>query len=69
MFPLKGMRYKIRVAPATPEQEYAVKAVQDTLAARDGVLEDKAKIFTTGWLATAEEALELFKEIKKTKDP
>jgi hypothetical protein len=68
MFRLKGMRYKIQAAP-TQEQELAIKDMQDQLVANGIVFEEEeVKIFTTGWVATAEEALELFKEIKETED-
>ena len=66
--PLKGMRYKIQAAP-TQEQELAIKDMQDQLAAKGVVFEEEGgKIFTTGVFVTAEEALELFKELTETED-
>jgi hypothetical protein len=57
------MRYKIHAVP-TPEQELAPKQSLAWHLEQGGApLEGSDKILTTGWLATAEEALQMFKEL------
>jgi hypothetical protein len=63
MFPLKAMRYKIQAAP-TPEEELLIQEQFKWYFEQGGApLEGADKLSTTGWLATADEALQMFKEI------
>jgi hypothetical protein len=64
MFPLKAMRYKIQAAP-TPEEELLLQEQFKLHFEQGGApLEGASKqLLTTGWLATAEEALQMFKEL------
>jgi hypothetical protein len=59
------MRYKIQAAP-TPEQEALLKQQLPEWYLEHGgepLNDDANKLLTTGWIATAEEALEMFKGI------
>ena len=60
-----GMRFRIQVVAPTPERaselQWAMEAHQKFCG--ETPPDDADKLLTTGWLATAEEALLMFKEI------
>jgi len=65
MFPFKqpDLRFRIQIVAPTPERALELQwCVQDALGSETPP-DDADKILTTGWLATAEEALQMFKEI------
>jgi hypothetical protein len=65
-----GMRFRIQIVAPTPqmaqELQWAMEAHKHFCG--ETPPDDADKILTTGWLATAEEALQMFKEITKTED-
>jgi hypothetical protein len=65
MFPLKepDMRFRIQVVAPTPERALELQWCLKSLLEHDGKTppDDADKLLTTGWLATAEEALQMFK--------
>jgi hypothetical protein len=67
MFPFRepDLRFRIQVVAPTPERALELQWVVQDVLKHDGEtpLDDVDKILTTGWLATAEEALEMFKEL------
>jgi|GEM_PF-6200394 len=67
MFHLKepDMRFRIQVVAPTPERALELQWTMQALLKQEGKTppDDADKILTTGWLATAEEALQMFKEI------
>jgi hypothetical protein len=67
MFLLKepGIRFRIQIVAPTPQIASALQwSMQATLKNESETPPDDAdKLLTTGWLATAEEALQMFKEI------
>jgi hypothetical protein len=72
MFPFRqpDLRYRIQIVAPTPErtqelQQYVESALKQ---GNEAPVDDADKILTTGWLATAEEGLQFFKEITATED-
>jgi hypothetical protein len=67
MFPLRepDVRFRIQVVAPTPERALELQWCMQALLEREGEAppDDADKLLTTGWLATAEEALEMFKEL------
>jgi hypothetical protein len=67
MFPLKepDVRFRIQVVASTPERALELQWCMQALLEREGEVppDDADKLLTTGWLATAEEALQMFKEL------
>ena len=60
-----GTRFRIQIVAPTPERalelQWALQAVLEHES--EPPPDDADKLLTTGWLATAEEALQMFKEI------
>jgi hypothetical protein len=67
VFPLKepDVRFRIQVVAPTPERALELQWCLQAQLEHDGKTpsDDADKLLTTGWLATAEEALEMFKEL------
>ena len=65
-----GMRFRIQVVAPTPQIAQELQWVMEAhFKLCDETPQDDAdKLLTTGWLATAEDALQMFKEITKTED-
>jgi hypothetical protein len=67
MFPLKepDVRFKIQVVAPTPERALELQWAMEANLKFCGETpsDDADKLLTTGWLATAEEAFQMFKEI------
>jgi hypothetical protein len=65
LFREPDLRFRIQVVAPTPERALELEwVVQDVLKTEGGIPPDDVdKILTTGWLATAEEALQMFMEI------
>jgi hypothetical protein len=67
MFRLKepDVRFRIQVVAPTPERASELQWAMEALLKQEGAAppDDADKLLTTGWLATADEALQMFKEI------
>jgi hypothetical protein len=61
----RGMRFRIQVVAPNPQTASELQWAMEALLKQEGEIppDDADKILTTGWLATAEEALLMFKEI------
>ena len=60
-----GTRFRIQIVAPTPERALELQWVTQYVLKQESEIppDDADKILTTGWLATAEEALLMFKEI------
>jgi hypothetical protein len=60
-----SMRFRIQVVAPTPQIASELQWAMEALLKQEGAAppDDADKLLTTGWLATAEEALQLFKEL------
>jgi hypothetical protein len=67
MFPLRepDVRFRIQVVAPTPERALELQWCLQALLEHEGETpsDDADKLLTTGWLATAEEASQMFKEL------
>jgi hypothetical protein len=60
-----GVRFRIQIVAPTPQIASALQWSMQAALKQEGEAppDDADKILTTGWLATADEALQMFKEI------
>jgi hypothetical protein len=60
-----GIRFRIQIVAPTPQIASALQWRMEHVLKQEGEapVDDADKLLTTGWLATADEALQMFKEI------
>lgn len=60
-----GIRFRIQIVAPTPQIASALQWSMEHVLKQEGEapVDDADKLLTTGWLATADEALKMFKEI------
>jgi hypothetical protein len=60
-----GMRFRIQIVAPRPQIASELQWAMDDMLKHDGETppDDADKLLTTGWLATREEALQMFKEL------
>jgi hypothetical protein len=60
-----GMRYRIQIVAPSPQMASELELAMDAMLKQEVELppDDADKILTSGWLASAEEALLMFKHI------
>ena len=65
LFKQPDLRFRIQIVAPTPERALELQwCMQDPLMhGGETPPDDAGKLLTTGWLATADEALQMFKEI------